>query len=65
LVKFTYFGKHFKILLVVSRNTKIRITSGSENSIKNQVENRPNLDKLKNSSIYKLTRNISREFILV
>jgi hypothetical protein len=28
LVKFTYFGKHFKILTVVFRNTKTRITSG-------------------------------------
>jgi hypothetical protein len=36
LVKFTYFGKHFKTLPVVIRNIKITITSGSDNSIKNQ-----------------------------
>jgi len=63
--EYTYFGKHFKILPVVFRNTKIRIASGSDNSTKNQVRNRPNIDKLKNSSIYKLTCNISREVILI
>jgi hypothetical protein len=55
LVKCTYFGKHFKILTNLFRKPKIRITSGSGNSIKNQVRYKPNIGRCNNSRIYKLT----------
>jgi hypothetical protein len=49
LTKFTYFGKHFIILSNVFRETKIRISSGSGNSIKHQARHAPDVDKCNNS----------------